>query len=424
VTTFAPRTADQVTEAIRWALSAGESFEVVAGGSKRALGRPVDATSVLDVAALSGIVSYEPAELVLTARAGTPMLLIEAALAEHSQCLAFEPPDFAVLLSTDAHASDAACASGAANDAGAGASAQLRGTLGGVIATGLSGPRRFKAGAARDHVLGITAVSGRGEVFVGGGKVVKNVTGYDIPKLMAGSYGTLAVLTEITMKVLPAPETAVTLVVTGLAIPEAVRAMTEVLQSPLDVTGACHLPAGIAAPGKSADASATAFRVEGFALSVQSRSEALRERLGALGVVDTLDHAESYAFWRAVRDVSPFAGAGSDWIWRISIPPASAATVVVRIERAFPGSRLFLDWGGGLIWLAHSDIAGYAAARLRDLIADVGGHATVIRAPAFIRANIDVFQPQPAALAALAKRVKAQFDPSGVLNPGRMYAGV
>ena len=467
MTTFAPRTADEVTEAIRWVLSAGESVEVIAGGSKRALGRPVSATSVLDVSALSGIVSYEPAELVLTARAGTPMALIAAALAEHSQCFAFEPPDLAALLNAgDAHgpvvahapgdASDErahiASAGGAgtglplararsvADDAAPGSSAPLRGTLGGVIATGLSGPRRFKAGAARDHVLGITAVSGRGEAFVGGGKVVKNVTGYDIPKLMAGSYGTLAVLTEITMKVLPAPETSATLVVRGLAVPDAVRAMTDVLQSPLDVTGACHLPVGIAALGKSVDTSATAFRVEGFALSVQSRSKALFQRLGALGTVDMLDHSECSAFWRAVRDVSPFADASSDWIWRISIPSATAATIVARIERAFPDSRLFLDWGGGLIWLAVSaatasgeaassnrsahSVAPNDAARLRELLTDIGGHATLIRAPALARANIDVFHPQPAALAALSKRVKSQFDPSHVLNPGRMYAGV
>jgi glycolate oxidase FAD binding subunit len=434
VTTLAPRTADEVTEAIRWGLSVGESFEVVGAASKRSLGRPVNATSVLDVSAVSGIVSYEPAELVLTARAGTPMPLIFAALAEHAQCLAFEPPDLTLLLGASGAADDAADNSVLArtrNAVGAGSSvAPLRGTLGGVIATGLSGPRRFKAGAARDHVLGIAAVSGRGEAFVGGGKVVKNVTGYDIPKLMAGSYGTLAVLTEITMKVLPAPETSATLVVTGLDVLTAVRAMTDVLQSPLDVTGACHLPAGVAALGQlPADSSVTALRVEGFALSVQSRSQALRERLGALGAVDRLDRPQCSAFWRAVRDVSPFAGANSDWIWRVSIPPATAATLVERIERAFPGSRLFLDWAGGLVWLATPSPerlpSAAAAAPLRELLADTGGgHATLIRAPASVRANIAVFQPQPAALAALAKRVKSQFDPSHLLNPGRMYAGV
>jgi glycolate oxidase FAD binding subunit len=418
-----------VTEAIRWALSAGEAFEVVGEGSKRALGRPVNATTVLDLAALSGIVSYEPAELVLTARAGTAMTLIEAALEEHSQCLAFEPPDITALLAAGrASAPEVARVGRAADEPAAGSSlASLRGTLGGVIATGLSGPRRFKAGAARDHVLGITAVSGRGEAFVGGGKVVKNVTGYDIPKLLAGSYGTLAVLTEITMKVLPAPETSTTLIVTGLAVPDAERAMTAVLQSPLDVTGACHLPAGVAMPGKPADSSATAFRIEGFALSVQSRSKALHERLGSLGAVRALDDAECSAFWRAVRDVSPFADPGAGPIWRISIPPASSATVVARIERAFAGSRVFLDWGGGLIWLAMGATQADAissAAHLRELLADTGGHATLIRAPALVRANIDVFQPQPAALAALGKRVKSQFDPANVLNPGRMYAGV
>jgi glycolate oxidase FAD binding subunit len=319
------------------------------------------------------------------------------------------------------------------------------GTLGGVVAVGLSGPRRFKAGAVRDHVLGIAAVSGRGEAFVAGGKVVKNVTGYDIPKLMTGSYGTLAVLTEVTVKVLPAPEEARTLMVAGLDVPAAVRAMTSVLQSALDVTGACHLPHGIAAPGKSAEAAATAFRLEGFAVSVEFRAKELFERLSPLGAVSVLRDEECSAFWRAVRDVSAFAEPSENWIWRISVPPASASTVIARIESALPTAKWFLDWAGGLIWLstanaskeaalgaapapsevdaskssAHMSAASYAA-HIRQLLTDIGGHATLIRAPALVRATVDVFQPQAPALAALSKRVKAQFDPSGVLNPGRM----
>lgn len=439
MTTFAPRTADEVTEALRWALSAGEAFEVVGRGSKRALGRPVNVANVLDVSALSGIVSYEPAELVLTALPGTPMHEIEAALAEKAQCLAFEPPDLAALLASSASQLSAASpadtvAMTAAHAAGASPAALSRtsGTLGGVVATGLSGPRRFKAGAVRDHVLGIGAVSGRGEAFVAGGKVVKNVTGYDIPKLMAGSYGTLAVLTEITMKVLPAPEEARTLVVAGLDVAAAVRAMTGVLQSALDVTGACHLPSGIAAHGKPAAIAATAFRLEGFAVSVDSRAKELLARLLPLGSVTVLRDAECSAFWRAVRDVTPFVEARDDWVWRICVPPASASALAARIERSFPAAKWFLDWAGGLIWLAtasneatapdssaHSGAADYVA-HIRRLLADIEGHATLVRAPALVRANVDVFHPRAPALAALSKRVKAQFDPSRVLNPGRM----
>jgi glycolate oxidase FAD binding subunit len=461
VTTFAPRTADEVTEALRWALSAGEAFEVIGRGTKRALGRPVNVANVLDVSALSGIVSYEPAELVLTALAGTPMQVIEAALAEQKQCLAFEPPDFAALLGTSGTHSSTADASATAHAAASVArgppgnappapvlarsssvSTRPSGTLGGLVATGLSGPRRFKAGAVRDHVLGIAAVSGRGEAFVAGGKVVKNVTGYDLPKLMTGSHGTLAVLTEITMKVLPAPEEARTLLVAGLDVNAAVREMTSVLQTPLDVTGACYLPARVAVPGKPSDAAVAAFRLEGFAVSVEFRAKELHDRLASLGVVSVLRDADCGAFWRAVRDVTPFAETRDDWVWRISVPPASASTVVARIESALSAAKWFLDCAGGLIWLAasaaprsaaptpieaatnhssaHLAATSYAA-HIRQLLAEVGGHATLVRAPALVRATVEVFHPQAPALAALSNRVKAQFDPSRILNPGRMY---
>ena len=428
-----------------WALAAREALEIVGSGSKRSLGRPMNAAHLLDVSALCGIVSYEPEELILTALAGTPMALIEAALTEHSQYLACEPPDLSLLLGQPRLAES--------NEM------RVGGTLGGVVATGLSGPRRFKAGGVRDHVLGMAAVSGRGEAFVGGGKVVKNVTGYDIPKLMTGSHGTLVALTEITMKVLPAPEYETTLIVHGLGVAEAVRAMTAVQQTSLDVSGASYLPAGIVVPGKPSDVSVTAFRLEGFEPSVEFRRRALREQLaGASSVSGTLSRpaiegfrisfdevseqvGEAGAvFWRAVRDVQPFVDFSGDTVWRLSVPPTASVSVVERIERVFPHARWFLDWGGGLIWLAVSAtdslqaaqaLGGsstfgerHQAARVRAALGDTGGHATLIRAPEGVRAEVEVFHPQSAVVAALSKRVKAQFDPASVLNPGRMYAGV
>jgi glycolate oxidase FAD binding subunit len=356
---------------------------------------------VLDVSALSGIVSYEPAELVLTALAGTPMSVIEAALAEHQQCLAFEPPHFGSLLGAD-----------------------VDGTLGGTVAVGLSGPRRFKVGAVRDHVLGIAAVSGRGEAFVAGGKVVKNVTGYDVPKLMAGSYGTLAVLTEITVKVLPRPQDERTVAIAGLGVRDAVRAMTLVLQSPTDVSGACYLPVVPWAEG-----SMTAFRLEGFSVSVEARLGELTARLSAsvqAGQISTLDRDTSAEFWRGVRDVRLFDDvARAALVWRLSVPSAAAVDVVERLERSLPGAKMFLDWGGGLIWIAVDSIeSAESAESVRGALANCGGHATLMRAPTDVRARVDVFQPPVAAVAALSKRVKAQFDPARVLNPGRMYADV
>lgn len=401
VSTLAPRSSDELLDAVRWAVSAGEAVEIVCGASKRTLGRPVSAAHVLDVSALSGIVSYEPSELVLTARAGTPLRVIEAALAERAQCLAFEPPDLAPLLGSSGEPS-----------------------FGGVVAVGLSGPRRFRAGAARDHVLGISAVSGRGEAFVAGGRVVKNVTGYDLPKLMTGSYGTLAVLTEITVKVLPAPQDTRTLCVAGLGITEGVRAMTNVLQSAVDASGACHLPADIALPGKPVDISVTAFRLEGFTPSVEFRLGRLRESLGALGSLTVLERDESQAFWRAVRDVQPFANSAANDVWRISVPSADGASVAEDLRRTLSGARLFLDWGGGLIWLAVPAAGAESAAAIREALRKTGGHATLVRAPASVRASVEVFEPQPPALAAISRRVKEQFDPARTLNPGRMYASL
>jgi glycolate oxidase FAD binding subunit len=325
------------------------------------------------------------------------MGVIEAALAEHQQCLAFEPPHFGSLLGVDAE-----------------------GTLGGTVAVGLSGPRRFKAGAVRDHVLGTAAVSGRGEAFVAGGKVVKNVTGYDVPKLLAGSYGTLAVLTEITVKVLPRPQDQRTVVVSGLSARDAVRVMTSVLQSAIDVSGACYLPVVPWAEG-----SVTAFRLEGFAVSVEARLAELTARMAAsaTGSVSTLDLETSVEFWRGVRDVRLFdSGAREALVWRLSVPPSAAVAVVEQIERSIAGVKLFMDWGGGLIWVAVD--SSESASVIRGALGDCGGHATLIRAPADVRASVDVFQPQSSAVSALVKRLKAQFDPSRVLNPGRMYADV
>jgi glycolate oxidase FAD binding subunit len=398
--TLEPRDTQDVAAAVAWALGAKRALRITARGTKQALGSPVSAQGTLDISRLSGIVSYEPGELVLTARAATPLEEIEAALASHRQHLAFEPPKLGAML-------DGASAAG---------------TLGGVVAVGLSGPRRFKAGAVRDHVLGIAGVSGRGESFVAGGKVVKNVTGYDLPKLMTGSYGTLAVLTEITLKVLPAPEDVRTLLVLGLRAREAVKVMTEALQSAAEVSGACHLPAGLVVPGKPASDAATALRLEGVGPSVESRMSQVRERLHRAGAHVLLDREASLALWAAVRDLSPFAGpARRGIVWRLSVPPAASATVAERIEQAVPHVQLMFDWGGGLIWVRLPDESDARAEAIRGAIDATGGHATLMRAPEPVRAATGVFHPQPEALAALSRRVKKQFDPEDLLNRGRMF---
>ena len=409
---LAPENRDGLADAVRWAVAGERPLEVVAGGSKRDLGRPVQSAATLSLAAFGGIVDYQPSELVLTAKAATPLAAIEAALEAQRQMLAFEPPDYAPLLG--ANGSD-----GLRAPAGA--------TLGGTLACNLSGPRRIKAGAARDHFLGVHAVSGRGEPFKAGGRVVKNVTGYDVCKLLTGSYGTLAVMHEVTVKVLPAPERTRTVLVFGLEPAAALEALGAALGSAHEVSGAAHMPAEVAARSQvsyvaGAGAAVSAVRVEGFPASVGARCAALRELLGRFGAVEELHSKNSAMLWREIRDVRAFADDERP-LWRLSVPPASGALAMAQAAAKADVCALF-DWGGGLVWLAvdGADDGGEAAARAAAAAA--GGHATLVRADAPTRAARTVFQPQAAGLAALTARIKRAFDPAGVLNPGRMYAGV
>lgn len=399
ITTFRPETAEQAADAVRWALSNAEPLEVLGRGSKRGLGRPVQAAHAIDLSAMTGIVAYAPEELVLTVRAGTPMADLRTLLAENRQQLAFEPPDLAPLYG------------GAAGE----------GSIGGLVASGLAGPRRIKDGSCRDHTLGLEAVNGRAEVYRAGGKVVKNVTGYDVPKLLAGSFGTLSVLTELSVKVLPAPETSATMLVLGRDTAAAVRVLTLALQSPYEVSGAAFLPAEVAARSgvaavSGAGGSVALVRLEGFGPSVTARAAALRDELGCDGM---LDAADSAAVWAEVRDASLIA-AGDRAIWKLSVPPASGPAVAAALQ-ASVAADLYLDWGGGLIWAAV-DAAGHTEA-VRAAVG-ANGHATLMRAPDSVRASVPVFHPQPAPVAALSQRVKASFDPAGIFNPGRMHAGV
>lgn len=390
--------AAEVCEAIADANAAAVAFTVQAGGSKSALGHPSHTDRLLDVRGIAGIIDYDPAELVLTARPGTPLAEIETLLTGSGQHLAFEPPSYATLLETQ----------GAA-------------TLGGTLAANASGPRRIAAGAARDHFLGVHAVSGRGELFKAGGRVVKNVTGYDLAKLLAGSFGTLAVMTEVTVKVLPAPEATTTVLVRGLSHADAVRRMTEVTATSVDCSGLAHLPAGAAARSSVTDVvaagtSVTALRVEGIAASVKARTAAIRGMVAGLGEGAELDQRASHLLWREVREVSLLPPGGV--VWRLSVPPREGAAVARAIAERLDCEALF-DWAGGLVWIALPDELPHQDV-VRGAIAACGGHATLMRAPESVRRGVAVFQPQAPALAALARRLKAAFDPAGILNPGRM----
>lgn len=406
-----PETPEQVGDVLAWAAAEAAALTVVGGGSKAAVGRPTPVERHLEMAALSGILAYEPEELVVTARAGTPMAELEAALAERGQQLAFEPGDWSRLLAPDG-----------------GAVANAGGTLGGVVACNLSGPRRIRDGAARDHLLGFHAVSGRGEEFKSGGTVVKNVTGFDLSKLITGSFGTLAVMTEVSVRALPTPEETLTVLLLGCEEECGMHAMTAALHAPYEVSGAAHLPADVATlsgvPGvHDAGGSVTAIRLEGPPPSNAYRAGKLREALGTYGSLGELDDGASRALWREIRDVAYFRDTPERQVWRLSVPPSEGPRVVADLLFDLHG-QAFYDWGGGLVWLATDALADAGHELVRASICATGGHATLIRADAAVRAAVPVFQPQPAPLAALTRRVKEGFDPHGILNPGRMYEGV
>ncbi len=402
---LAPNDEAQAAEAISWAHGSRTPLEVVGTGSKRALGRPLQVAHTLDLSGLSGVTMYEPNELVMSARAGTPLAEVKALLDDNRQRLAFEPADYGPLL---------------------GLAAGL-GTVGGLFACNLAGPRRLAIGAARDHILGVRCVSGRGEAFKTGGRVVKNVTGFDLPKLLAGSYGTLAAITELTFKVLPQPEKVRTVLLLGLDQDAAVKAMTQALHSCHEVSGAAHLPAGLAARSgvsyvAGAGRAVTAIRIEGPEPSVAYRCAALRNELGGFGPSEELHSANSRALWRELRDVAAFVG-DDRAVWRLALPPSAGGWALGALLDQLD-AEAFLDRGGGQLWLAvrGGDDAGAAVAR--GIAADARGTATLVRAPAETRGRVDPFTPLAPPMRTLTERVKDAFDPARVLNPGRMHAGL
>ena len=364
------------------------------GGTRANLGRPMQTAATVSTAALTGVTLYEPAELVLSARAGTPLAEVETLLASKGQRLAFEPIDHRFVSGADGEP-----------------------TIGAVAAANLSGPRRVQVGAARDSLIGVRAVNGMGEVVKSGGRVMKNVTGYDLVKFLAGSYGTLAVLSEVTFKVLPVPETEATLVLTGLGDADAVRALSAALASPHAISGAAHIPAlGIRA-------AETLIRIEGFADSVVARAQRLSAELVPFGPAEMLAATDSARTWRMVRDLAALGAPVDAPIWRVSVRPSDGPAVADAVRQVF-ACHILYDWGGGLVWIAGGEGPDGGAAAVRAALPARGGHATLIRAPEDVRNTVDVFQPLSDPVMTLTNRLKAAFDPIGILNPGRMYAGV
>jgi glycolate oxidase FAD binding subunit len=403
------RDAGDVEAVVRAAIASEQPLEIIGHGSKRSIGHPMATNAVLDLSALNAVTSYEPNELIITVQAGAPLADVASLIDSKNQQFAFEPVNTAPLLGTPEI-----------------------GSIGGMIGAGLAGPRRIKAGGARDHLLGAHAVSGFGDSFKTGGRVVKNVTGYDLCKLLAGSWGTLAVMTEVTLKVMPRSEAERTLLLRGLDDLTANRAMTAALGSPFDVSAAAHVPssalhtgaAGLDQLGAPRQA-LTLIRLEGILASASHRAASLAKALSPFGAVETIEDVASAAAWQSIRDVLPFAAAGplGAWpVWRIVCPPASGGALGQALARDTGGDVIY-DWGGGLIWAALPPKPDGQAALVRGRVSAAGGHATLLRASEGVRRTVDVFHPQTEGLAALSERVRQSFDPKGVLNRGRLIRG-
>ncbi len=374
-----PETEQQLAEMVAGATG---PLRIIGGGTQRVT--PSDMGETLETSGLSGISLYEPGALTIVAGAGTPLSVIDATLAEEGQYLPFEPTDYRALMGT-----------------------QGTPTIGGVIAANVSGPRRIQTGAARDFMLGVRFVDGRGQILKNGGRVMKNVTGYDLVKLLSGSFGTLGVMSEVSLKVLPVPQTQATVIIEGLDDKQAVAAMARALGSPYDVSGAAHIPAA------SGNAACTLLRIEGFEGSVAYRAGKLQTLLNGFGASSVESDAGNCARqWRDIRDVAALAGKDGD-IWRISVRPSDGPEIGTRLQ----AEDIVYDWGGGLIWartLEGSDI--------RARLGGFQGHATLVRANPDTYRTLARFHPEPDLISQISQKLRQKFDPHGLFNPGLMGA--
>ncbi|OWV87634.1 hypothetical protein ATY78_03805 [Rhizobium sp. R635] len=388
---LSPASEDEACELVR-ARSASRSPVRIIGANTRSAIDPTDG-DLLATTELTGIVDYDPSEMVMTARAGTALADIEAAVSEKGQFLAFEPIDLGPVLGT----------------AG-------RSTIGGVMATNSSGPARFVNGAARDHLLGLRFINGAGEIIRAGGRVMKNVTGLDLPKLLAGSRGELGLITEVTFKVLPRPQTSSTLVLSCDDDAHAAKAMAAALRLPLSVSGAAFVPddlAGRVMIGNLPEEGAVLLRMEGLTASVKERAEKMRIAMAPFGPVAIADHEASITMWNTIRHAIPFSVDRKSFVWRISLPAMSAHRFVAAIRREVK-ANVFYDWQGSLVWMETSE--GLDAQLVRTEIAKAGGgHAVLVRA----RSRLDSrsFDPPSLPLLALSQRIKAALDPQTIFNP-------
>jgi glycolate oxidase FAD binding subunit len=379
-----PTSGKHLADIVASAAAEGRWLALRGGGSKSAIGAPDARATVVDMTGFAGVIDYDPAELVLTLGAGTPLAEVKALVAGENQMLAFDPFDHGPIFGAPVGAS----------------------TIGGVVAAGIAGSRRISAGGARDHLLGFAGVSGRGEQFVAGARVVKNVTGYDLPKLVCGSWGRLVAMTELTLKVLPRPRESATQVFHGFPLSDALTIITAAMRSRASVAAAAYIPGHL-----RGGPAITALRLEGFGPSIKARMAMLDELLARFGKAVSISNAEADALWSDLHTLAPLDDERP--LWRISLPANGCAKLIAALQSA--RARYLVDWAGSLIWLTCDAVPE----RVRSTASSVGGHAMLVRADAVTRAVSPAFHPQPRALAALEARVRRAFDPAGVFETGR-----
>jgi glycolate oxidase FAD binding subunit len=392
-----PVSVDELVDAVKSALATGKAIKVQGSGTKNGIGNDVDASVQISTSNLNGVSEYIHSELVMTAKSGTPVSHVQKELAKNNQMLAFEPADYSNLLGSKGEQ-----------------------TIGGVFATNMSGSRRLSIGAARDALLGVKFVNGKGELIKSGGKVMKNVTGLDLVKLLAGSWGTLGIMSEVTFKVLPRPEAMKTILIKGLSDKDATKAMALAMAQSTEVSSAAHLPRSVSGAfldGAYSNQSITALRLEGLQESVNDREKRLIKALFEYSDLTVIEAEQSATLWQEIADVKPFCGTNSI-VWKVSVAPSQGHNLVAKLAQKTDVDA-FYDWQGGLIWLSIN--SEHHAADIRQIIKEVGGgHATLIRADDDVRSQVDVFEPQSLPVAALSARIKAQIDPKNIFNPGRM----
>lgn len=392
-----PGSAEDISDIVKDAISANEVIEITGNGSKRDIGQTVMASIEISTTEMAEVLEYNHSELVMTAQAGTSLKKIREVLDANNQMLAFEPADYSKLLNSQAEP-----------------------TIGGTFGVNLTGSKRLSTGAARDALLGVNFINGSGELIKTGGKVMKNVTGLDLVKLMAGSWGTLGIMADMTFKVLPKPELIKTVLIMGMDDATAAMAMAKAMAQSVEVSSAAHLSEGVSNKVLDGgfDRPITALRLEGLVPSVELREAKLKNVMSQFGDLEMLDHKKSDQLWNEISNVYPFCDGSDQAVWKVSVAPNLGCQLVSKLKENCRFDAYY-DWQGGLVWLKmHDDThADTIRKHIREL---GGGHATLIRADGNTKAQVPVFEPQAEPIEALSRRIKAKLDPHNLFNPGRM----